>query len=224
MPVDTFGRTSDTKTKDTGVSLTYINNDYIRSDGSTPVTGSMNMNGNTLFNLPNPKNLQDVATKDYADKISSLLNESIIDLSNFYVILNKTIDENKEKIDKIQDEINEKVYGVVDNFLRTKGFIQTILSNERKIKEETNIILVNSSYKGRLNFGDYQFSFLENIIDREKSIGLLMPHSGYLKTIVLDTPFEKQEDFDDNMEYIALKTPLFEIVIEKKNIQKKKLL
>ena len=31
-----FGRMSDAKTKDTGVSLTYINNNYIRSDGGTP--------------------------------------------------------------------------------------------------------------------------------------------------------------------------------------------
>ena len=30
MPVDTFGRMSDAKTRDTGVSLTYINNNYIR--------------------------------------------------------------------------------------------------------------------------------------------------------------------------------------------------
>ena len=35
MPVDKFGRMSDAKTKDTGVSLTYINNNYIRSDGGT---------------------------------------------------------------------------------------------------------------------------------------------------------------------------------------------
>ena len=67
MPVDKFGRMSDTKTKDTGVSLTYINNNYIRSDGSTPVTGSINMNGNTLYNVPDPVNPQDVATKEYAD-------------------------------------------------------------------------------------------------------------------------------------------------------------
>ena len=33
MPVDKFGRMSDVKTKDTGVSLTYINNNYIRNDG-----------------------------------------------------------------------------------------------------------------------------------------------------------------------------------------------
>ena len=65
MPVDKFGIMSDTKTKDTGVSLTYINNNYIRRDGDTPVSGSINMNGNTLYNVPvNPK---DVATKEYAD-------------------------------------------------------------------------------------------------------------------------------------------------------------
>ena len=67
MPVDKFGRMSDTKTKDTGVSLTYINNNYIRSDGSTPVTGSIDMNGNTLYNVPEPVNPHDVATKKYAD-------------------------------------------------------------------------------------------------------------------------------------------------------------
>ena len=66
MPVDKFGRMSDAKTKDTGVSLTYINNNYIRRDGDTPVSGSINMNGNTLFNVSDPVNPQDVATKEYA--------------------------------------------------------------------------------------------------------------------------------------------------------------
>ena len=69
MPVDKFGRMSDAKTKDTGVSLTYINNNYIRRDGDTPVSGSINMNGNTLYNVPNPVNPQDVATKEYTDKV-----------------------------------------------------------------------------------------------------------------------------------------------------------
>ena len=97
-----------------------------------------------------------------------------------------------------------------------------MINRDIRIKKGTNNILVNSSYKGRLNFGDYQFSFLGNIIDREKSIGLLMPHSGYLKTVVLDTPFEKQKDSDEYMDYIALATPLFEIVIKKKKKKKKK--
>ena len=165
MPVDKFGRMSDTKTKDTGVSLTYINNNYIRSDGSTPVSGSINMNGNTLFNLPNPENIQDAATKKYVDNliaenvgkgnisgggspffkendnfkatyaidmrfkkllnlsspsepsdaatkkyvdnIKSISNESINSLSQLYNTLDKTQEENKEKISKTQEEVNE---------------------------------------------------------------------------------------------------------------------
>ena len=69
MPVDKFGRMSDAKTRDTGVSLNYINYNYIRKDGSTPVSGSIDMNGNTLYNVPNPVNPQDVATKEYADNV-----------------------------------------------------------------------------------------------------------------------------------------------------------
>ena len=60
MPVDKFGRMSDAKTKDTGVSLTYINNNYVRNDGSTPVSGSIDY-------VSDPVNLQDMATKEYSD-------------------------------------------------------------------------------------------------------------------------------------------------------------
>ena len=56
MPVDKFERMSDTKTRDTGVSLTYINNNYIRRDGTTPVAGSIDMRGNTLYNVSDPLN------------------------------------------------------------------------------------------------------------------------------------------------------------------------
>ena len=51
------------------MSLTYINNNYIRSDGGTPVSGSIDMRGNTLYNLSDPVNPQDVATKEYADQV-----------------------------------------------------------------------------------------------------------------------------------------------------------
>ena len=68
MPVDKFGRMSDTKTKDTGVSLTYINNNYVRSDGGTPLSGSLDMKGNTIYNIADPVNPQDVVTKEYVDR------------------------------------------------------------------------------------------------------------------------------------------------------------
>ena len=73
MPVDKFGRMSDAKTKDTGVSLTYINNNYIRRDGGTPVSSSIDMRGNTLYNVSDPVNPQDVATKKYADEAGGVI-------------------------------------------------------------------------------------------------------------------------------------------------------
>ena len=96
MPVDKFGRMSDTKTKDTGVSLTYINNNYIRSDGGTPVSGSINMNGNTLYNVSDPVNPQDVATKEYADKRTHMIagyhGDLIMGEYQFSFRINKTYD------------------------------------------------------------------------------------------------------------------------------------
>ena len=69
MPVDKFGRMSDAKSRDTWVLLNYINNNNVRSDGSTPVSGSIDMSGNTLHNVSDPVNPQDVATKEYANNV-----------------------------------------------------------------------------------------------------------------------------------------------------------
>ena len=60
---------SDAKTRDSGVSLNYFNNNYIRYDGSTPVSGSIDMNGNTLYNVSDPLNPQDETTKEYTDNV-----------------------------------------------------------------------------------------------------------------------------------------------------------
>ena len=81
MPVDKFGRMSDIKTKDTGVSLTYINNNYVRSDGDTPLSGSLDMRGNTIYNVADPVNPQDVATKEYTDTTNKAF--VLYDIINF---------------------------------------------------------------------------------------------------------------------------------------------
>ena len=107
MPVDKFGRMSDTKTKDTGVSLTYINNNYVRSDGGTPLTGSLDMRGNTIYNIADPINPQDVVTKVYVDntKGSGVIGRKIGDS----VSIKENLDFlGKQKIKNLPDPVNNK--------------------------------------------------------------------------------------------------------------------
>ena len=107
MPVDKFGRMSDTKTKDTGVSLTYINNNYVRSDGGTPLTGSLDMRGNTIYNVADPVNPQDVVTKVYVDntKGSGVIGRKIGDS----VSIKENLDFlGKQKIKNLPNPVNNK--------------------------------------------------------------------------------------------------------------------
>ena len=106
MPVDKFGRMSeDTKTTDSGVSLTYINNNYVRSDGGTPLTGSLDMKGNIIYNVAEPVNPQDVATKVYVDntKGSGVIGRKIGDA----VSIKENMDfMGKQKIKNLPDLVN----------------------------------------------------------------------------------------------------------------------
>ena len=107
MPVDKFGRMSDTKTKDTGVSLTYINNNYVRSDGETPLTGSLDMQGKTLYNVADPVNPQDVVTKVYVDntKGSGVIGRK----TGNGVSIKENLDfMGKQKIKNLADPVNDK--------------------------------------------------------------------------------------------------------------------
>ena len=107
MPVDKFGRMSDLKTKDTGVSLTYINNNYVRSDGETPLTGSLDMRGNTIYNVADPVNPQDVVTKVYVDntKGSGVIGRKTKD----GVSIKENMDFlGKQRIKNLPDPVNEK--------------------------------------------------------------------------------------------------------------------
>ena len=117
MPVDKFGRMSDTKTTDSGVSLTYINNNYVRSDGGTPLTGSLDMKGNIIYNVAEPVNPQDVATKVYVDntKGSGVIGRKIGDA----VSIKENMDfMGKQKIKNLPDPVN-------DHDAATKEYVDT---------------------------------------------------------------------------------------------------
>ena len=120
MPVDKFGRMSDTKTKDTGVSLTYINNNYVRSDGETPLTGSLDMRGNTIYNVADPVNPQDVVTKVYVDNtkgsgvIGKKIGDSVSIKENLDFLGKQKIKNLPEPVDD-NDVVNKKYVDGMDN-------------------------------------------------------------------------------------------------------------
>ena len=120
MPVDKFGRMSDTKTKDTGVSLTYINNNYVRSDGETPLTGSLDMRGNTIYNVADPVNPQDVVTKVYVDNtkgsgvIGKKIGDSVSIKENLDFLGKQKIKNLPEPVDN-NDAVNKKYVDEMDN-------------------------------------------------------------------------------------------------------------
>ena len=145
MPVDKFGRMSDTKTKDTGVSLTYINNNYVRSDGETPLTGSLDMRGNTLYNVADPVNPQDVVTKVYVDntKGSGVIGRKTKD----GVSIKENLDFlGKQKIKNLPDPVN-------DHDAVTKEYVDTTTTPFLKLDQ------TKYNTKGDIDMGD-QFTVL----------------------------------------------------------------
>ena len=145
MPVDKFGRMSDIKTKDTGVSLTYINNNYVRSDGETPLTGSLDMRGNTLYNVADPVNPQDVVTKVYVDntKGSGVIGRKTGDS----VSIKENLDFlGKQKIKNLPDPVN-------DHDAATKEYVDTTTAPFLKLDQ------TKYNTKGDIDMGD-QFTVL----------------------------------------------------------------
>ena len=145
MPVDKFGRMSDLKTKDTGVSLTYINNNYVRSDGETPLTGSLDMRGNTLYNVADPVNPQDVVTKVYVDntKGSGVIGRK----TGNGVSIKENLDFlGKQKIKNLPDPVNEKD-------AVTKEYVDTTTAPFLKLDQ------TKYNTKGDIDMGD-QFTVL----------------------------------------------------------------
>ena len=145
MPVDKFGRMSDLKTKDTGVSLTYINNNYVRSDGKTPLTGSLDMRGNTIYNVADPVNPQDVVTKVYVDntKGSGVIGRKTKD----GVSIKENMDFlGKQRIKNLPDPVN-------DHDAVTKKYVDTSTTPFLKLDQ------TKYNTKGDIDMGD-QFTVL----------------------------------------------------------------
>ena len=68
MSVDKFGRHSSSQiVTEPGVSVRYVNNHFIRKDGSNDAEGDLNLNNHKITNVANPTLPQDAVNKNYAD-------------------------------------------------------------------------------------------------------------------------------------------------------------
>ena len=121
MTVDKFGRMSDARIIYEGVSLTYININFLRRSGTNTVTGSLNMTGNTLLNVSNPVNAQDIATKNYVEQNTILRNGTQTMIGNLnmgnYSINNLQNPENdQDAVSKAYADAVAKAYAVTRLF------------------------------------------------------------------------------------------------------------
>ena len=90
MPVDKFGRSSrDHYRTDSEVSRlkTYLNNTFLRTDGSKSASGTLNMDTNKISNVVDPLNDQDAATKHYVDAQKNIALSCTISKKKFYLII-----------------------------------------------------------------------------------------------------------------------------------------
>ena len=190
MPVDKFGRMSDTKIRDTGVSLTYINNNYIRSDGGNLVSGSINMRGNTLYNMSDPVNPKDVATKEYVDKKTH-----IIAVHARYCGLLR----NGEYLFKFGGNDNENCQKIIEGYLRredfkgsTIGFIMPQSGYIKKIRfEMLGIVKFNKIIK---KFDEDKVKEIKESLKFENIITEFKPFTDFLFSVV---GFEKNLNKED---------------------------
>jgi len=70
MPVDIFGHTyvgSSQRIVSGGVTLSQINNTFLRRDGANTAIGDVNLEFHKLINVKDPTNAQEAATKNYVD-------------------------------------------------------------------------------------------------------------------------------------------------------------
>ena len=215
MPVDKFGRMSDTKTKDTGVSLTYINNNYVRSDGGTPISGSLDMRGNTIYNVADPVNPLDVATKEYVDDIKVSGGGG----RPFY----KENEEHKatHRVNMMFNKLVNLHKPIEPYDATTKDYVDYIKKEiMEKLEKRTHLIMVNANYTGPLLYNKFQFSFGGN--EGKNSVtGFLIPQSGRIKKIKMRTPIN-EESF--NKRVIEKKKLIQIIEMDSLSSQKEKLM
>ena len=161
-----------------GVSVRYVNNNFIRRDGTNEVEGDISMNNHKLVNLSEPTEAQDAATRGYIKNFTRNNFLKIDGTNNMEGDLNV----NNHQIINLSDPVDDgdvitKSYleSTTNNFFRRDGGELNLSNN--KIVSVANptsaqdavtkhysdsrkpLITIWAQENGPLNSGEYEWSF-----------------------------------------------------------------
>ena len=140
MSVDKFGRHSSSHIyTEPGVSVRYVNNNFLRRDGSNDVVADISLNSNKIANLANPVNDQDASTKIYVDT---------------------KVDKSGDTMSGILNMNNNKITGLADptnaQDAVSKSYVKSFTRNTFLKIDGTNIM------EGNLSLNDHKITDLAN--------------------------------------------------------------
>ena len=159
MSVDKFGRYSSGQSSalTSGASPRYVNNNFLRRDGSNDVQGELNMNNHKLVGLSEPTESQDAATRGY---IKNFTRNNFLKLDGTNNMAGG-LDLNNNKITNVADPTE-------DDDAATKQYV-----NSRKA-----LITIWAQENGPLNDGEFVWSFGSGDQYILKKCGYCMPAAG----------------------------------------------
>ena len=196
MSVDKFGRQSSSQSSAMapGASVRYVNNNFIRRDGSNDIEGELSMNNHKLVNLSEPTEVQDAATRGYV-KTFTRNNFLKIDGTNN---MEGDLNVNNHNIINLSDPVDDgdvitKSYLESTTFRRDGGDLN--LNNNKIVNlSEPNsdqdaatkqyvdsrkpLITIWAQENGPLNSGEYEWSFGSGDLYTLAKCGYCMPAAG----------------------------------------------
>ena len=199
MSVDKFGRYSSGQSSAMapGASARYVNNNFLRRDGSNDVQGELNMNNHKLVGLTEPTESQDAATRGY---IKNFTRNNFLKLDGTNNMAGG-LDLNNNKITNVadptedDDAINKRyLESATNNFLRRNGGDLNLNNNKivnlseptedndattkRYVDSRKPLITIWAQENGPLNSGENEWSFGSGDLYTHANCGFCMPASG----------------------------------------------
>ena len=204
MSVDKFGRQSSSQSSAMapGASVRYVNNNFIRRDGSNDIEGELSMNNHKLVNLSEPTEVQDAATRGYVKnftrnnflKIDGTNNmEGDLNVNNHNIInLSDPVDDG-DVITKSYLESTSNNFLKINGSNHMRGDLNLANSkiirlsdptddgdaiNKRYLDSRKPLITIWAQENGPLNRGEYEWSFGSGDLYTLAKCGYCMPAPG----------------------------------------------